>query len=297
MRVEADHVTKRFGDVRALDDVHFTIPAGRRVALIGPNGSGKSTLNRVLMGLVACSGTVRLDGHSPFAERVAIAHRMAYVPQIAPQLAAPVRELLRAVAGVRELRSGGFEAVARRLDLDLAALGARPFRSLSGGMRQKLLIALAFASKASLLVLDEPTGSLDAQARERFFELFEATDAGATVLLCSHRLEEVRPLVDDVLYLNEGRLAWQGPASEFLEACGVASLEVWVDGEAAAAWLRARGFRRTAAGPWLRDVSSAEKMKLLAEIPQALGASLRNLNARDLEHLDLGAAPGRPPHD
>lgn len=297
MRVEADHVTRRFGDVRALDDVDFTIPAGRRVALIGPNGSGKSTLNRVLMGLVACAGSVRLDGHSPFAERVAIAHRMAYVPQIAPQLAAPVRELLRAVAGVRELRPGGFEGVARRLDLDLAALGPRPFRSLSGGMRQKLLIALAFASKASLLVLDEPTGSLDARARERFFELFEATDAGATVLLCSHRLEEVRPLVDTVLYLDEGRLAWQGPASEFLEACGVASLEVWVEGEAASAWLRARGFRRTAAGPWLRSVASAEKMKLVAEIPQALGASLRNLNARDLEHLDLGAAPGRPPHD
>ena len=289
-------MTRRFGDVLALDDVDFEIPAGRRVALIGPNGSGKSTLNRVVMGLVACAGSVRLDGHSPFADRVAVAQRMAYVPQIAPQLAAPVRELLRAVAGVRTLRPGGVEAVARQLDLDLNALGPRPFRSLSGGMRQKLLIALAFASEASLLVLDEPTGSLDAQARERFFELFEAIDAGATVLLCSHRLEEVRPLVDTVLYLNEGRLAWQGPASEFLEACGVASLEVWVEGEAAAAWLRARGFRRTPAGPWLRSVASAEKMKLLAEIPEELGASLRNLNARDLEQLDLGAAPGSRPH-
>lgn len=297
MRVEAEHVTRSFGEVCALADVHFTIPAGRRVALIGPNGSGKSTLNRVLMGLVACAGRVRLDGHSPFAERVAIAHRMAYVPQIAPQLAAPVRELLRAVRGVRELRPGGFEGVARRLDLDLAALGPRPFRSLSGGMRQKLLIALAFASKASLLVLDEPTGSLDAQARERFFELFDATEAGATVLLCSHRLEEVRPLVDDVLFLSEGRLAWQGPAAEFLDACGVASLEVWAEGEAAAAWLLARGFRRTAAGPWQRSVASAEKMKLLVEIPQALGAALRNLNARDLEQLDLGAAPGSRSHD
>ncbi len=296
MRIEAEHVTRRFGEVCALEDVHFTIPTGRRVALVGPNGSGKSTLNRVLMGLVACAGRVRLDGHSPFAERVAIAHRMAYVPQIAPQLAAPVRELLRAVRGVRELRPGGFDGVARRLDLDLAALAPRPFRSLSGGMRQKLLIALAFASKASLLVLDEPTGSLDAQARERFFELFDATEAGATVLLCSHRLEEVRPLVDDVLYLNEGRLAWQGPAAEFLDACGVASLEVWVEGEAAASWLLARGFRRTAAGPWHCSVSSAEKMKLLAEIPQALGAALRNLNARDLEQLDLGAVPGSRPH-
>lgn len=292
MRVDARRLTRRFGRVLALDDVGFTLPAGRRVALIGPNGSGKSTLNRVLMGLIACEGEVRLDGHSPFVDRVAVAQRIAYVPQVAPQLAAPVRELVRAVADVRELPREGFVSVARQLDLDLEALGPRPFRSLSGGMRQKLLIALAFASRASLLVLDEPTGSLDARARERFFELFEATEAGATLLLCSHRLEEVRPLVDDVLYLSEGRLAWQGPASEFLEACGVASLEVWVEGDAAVAWLRARGFRPTAAGPWLRSVTAAEKMKLLAELPRELGASLRNLNARDLENLDLGAAPG-----
>ncbi len=295
MQIEVHGLTRRFGDVLALDEVSFTVPAGRRVALVGPNGSGKSTLNRVLMGLVACSGSVRLDGHSPFRERVAVAHRMAYVPQIAPQLAAPVRDLLRAVAGVRELRRGGFEAVASHLDLDLAALGPRPFRSLSGGMRQKLLITLAFASDASLLVLDEPTGSLDAQARERFFELFEAIDGGSTLLLCSHRLEEVRPLVDDVLYLSEGRLAWQGAAAAFLEACGVASFEVWADGDAAAAWLRARGFRRSAAGPWLRSVPAAEKMKLHAELARELGSSLRNLNVRDLENLDLGAMPdGRP---
>jgi ABC-2 type transport system ATP-binding protein len=290
LRIEASHVSKRFDRVVALDDVSFTIPAGRRVALVGPNGSGKSTLNRVVMGLVASAGALRLDGRDPLRERVALAQRLAYVPQIAPQLAAPVGELVGAVARVRGLSIACVEDAVRALDLDLALLAPRPFRSLSGGTKQKLLIALAFAAPVALLVLDEPTGSLDARARERFFALFQRRSADATLLLCSHRLEEIRPLVDDVLVLNEGRLAWQGPVERFLADCGVAQLEVWADGEAAAAWLADQGFRRTARGPWLRMASAAEKMRLLTSIPVALGPALRNLNARDLEAIEL-------PHD
>jgi ABC-2 type transport system ATP-binding protein len=290
VRIEASRVGKRFDRVVALDDVSFTIPAGRRVALVGPNGSGKSTLNRVVMGLVAASGALRLDGRDPLRERVAIAQRLAYVPQIAPQLAAPVGELVGAVARVRGLPAAAVEDAVRALGLDLALLAPRPFRSLSGGTKQKLLIALAFAAPVALLVLDEPTGSLDAASRERFFALFERRADGATLLLCSHRLEEIRPLVDDVLVLNEGRLAWQGSVDRFLAECGIAQLEVWADGEAAAAWLAGEGFRRTAGGPWLRTASAAEKMRLLAAIPSALGPALRNLNARDLEAIEPSRA-------
>lgn len=286
-------MTKRFGDVLALDDVGFDLEAGRRVALVGPNGSGKSTLNRVLMGLVGCEGEVRLEGRSPFHERVAIARHMAHVPQVAPQLAATVVEVVRAVARVRGFAPPALEGLARNLDLDLRAVGSRPFRSLSGGNKQKLLIALAFASRASLLVLDEPTASLDARGRERFLELFDGLPRGTTVLLCSHRLEEVRPLVDEVLVLEEGRLAWHGSAAAFLEGGSRSQLEVWAEGGSAHAWLRERGFRSMPAGNWILGVDHAEKMKLLALIPLALGGGLRNLNARDLERLDPTAAPPR----
>jgi ABC-2 type transport system ATP-binding protein len=244
------------------------------------------------MGLVSASGALRLDGRDPLRERVAIAQQLAYVPQIAPQLAAPVGELIGAVARVRGLAPAAVEATARALDLDLTRLAPRPFRSLSGGTRQKLLIALAFAAPVALLVLDEPTGSLDSGARERFFALFQHRSADATLVLCSHRLEEIRPLVDDVLVLNEGRLTWQGPVERFLAECGIAQLEVWADGEAASAWLAARGFRRAPGGPWLRTASAAEKLKLLAELPGALGPALRNLNAHDLAAIEPSRAAG-----
>lgn len=295
MRIEARGVRKRFGALCALDGVDLELPAGRRTALVGPNGSGKSTLNRIVMGLLACEGELRLDGRSPFRERVSIARRMAYVPQAAPQLGAPVGELVRTVARVRALDPARILSVARRLELDLAALAPRPFRSLSGGMKQKLLIALAFAADASLLVLDEPTGSLDGHGRERFFELVEELPQEASVILCSHRLEEVRPLVGHVLMLEEGRLSYDGEAARFLDACSVSQLEVAAEGEAAAEWLRVHGFRRTAAGLWLRSVTQAEKLKLLAELAPALGAALRNVNARDLEQLELAVPAAEPP--
>jgi ABC-type multidrug transport system ATPase subunit len=215
MRIELTHVGKWFGDVVALDDVTLDIPAGRRVALIGPNGSGKTTLTRAVMGLIAVTGDIRIDGRPPRAE---LARRLAYVPQVAPQMAATVGELVGAVCSLRRLPRSNVETVARELDLDVRALAARPFRSLSGGMKQKLLIAAALAARPELLVLDEPTASLDARSRARFYALQRELLPGATVLLCSHRVDEIRSLVDHVCALEDGRVAYHGPASDYLEA-------------------------------------------------------------------------------
>jgi ABC-type multidrug transport system ATPase subunit len=291
VRIEARDVAKRFGRLAALDGVSFEIAPRSRLALVGPNGSGKSTLNRILMGLLAHEGRVRLDGCCPFRERVRVARRMAYVPQAAPQLGAPVGEVLAAIATVRGLEPGRIERLARAFDLDLAALAPRPFRALSGGTKQKLLIAVAFAADAALLILDEPTGSLDAHSRERFFELFDAFAPEATLVLCSHRLDEIRPLVDQVLLLHEGRVAHHGPAGEFLERRALSSIDAWAEGEDAAAWLAARGFRKSPSGAWRRLANQAEKLALLAEMSQALGPRLRNVNARDLEAVDVTGEP------
>ena len=294
MRIEMEGVRKRFGAVRALDGVSVSIDAGSRVALVGPNGSGKSTLNRILMGLLACEGRVRIDGRCPFRERVAVARRMAYVPQIAPQLGAPVEEMIGAIARVRGLARDRIARLARELDLDLDAIARRPFRSLSGGMRQKLLIAVAFASGARLLILDEPTGSLDIRARERFFELFESLGPDVTLVLCSHRLDEIRPLVDQVLLLEEGRVAYDGPVRAFLERSALAIVDVWAEGDAAASWLAAHGFKQQTSGMWRCTADPRTKLRLLAELPAALGAQLHDVNARDLEVLDLAPGARRP---
>jgi ABC-2 type transport system ATP-binding protein len=132
-------------------------------------------------------------------------------------LGAPVGELVGALARIRGIPVARVEKLGARLDLDLPSLAGRPFRGLSGGMKQKLLVALALASEPALLILDEPTGSLDARSRERFFGLFEELADDVTVILCSHRLEEVQQLVDHVLVLEEGRLVYDGHASGFLE--------------------------------------------------------------------------------
>ncbi|HTM23197.1 MAG TPA: ABC transporter ATP-binding protein [Kofleriaceae bacterium] len=286
MRIELDHVSKRFAAVTALDDVCVDVPAGRRVALIGPNGSGKSTMTRAIMGLIAHAGAVRLDGRPPFHRRAELAARLAYVPQVAPQMAATVGEIAATVSSLRGLPADQVAGVAAELGLDLARLRRTPFRGLSGGTKQKLLIALALAAGPELLVLDEPTASLDPWARARFAALQRELAPRATVVLCSHRLEEIRALVDHVVALDDGKVVYDGPAVDYLEARVASVLELLVDGEAPA-WLADHGFTAQAGGWWTRSASQAEKMRLLPAAVAALGAGLRNLTVRDLDLVEV----------
>lgn len=286
MRVEIHGLTKRFGAVRALAEVDLTLESGTRTALIGPNGSGKSTLTRVLMGMLAYEGTVALDGLDPLVDRPSLASRIAYVPQIAPRLGAPVREIVTAVAALRCLAPEAIAAPCRALELDLAAVADRPFRNLSGGMRQKLLIALALASRPALLVLDEPTASLDPRARQNFFDLVEALGERPTVILCSHRLEEIRHLVDSVVVLDEGRVRFRGPANEYLRGNAGGRLEILTAGPGPESWLAENGFQRGASGWWARGLRNGERIELLRELTTRFGPELRDVVVRDIETLN-----------
>ena len=287
MQIEIRGLCKRFGAIEVLRDVHCTIPRGRRVALVGPNGSGKSTLNRVLLGLLRYEGEVTIDGVSPRDERLENTRQIAYVPQAAPVLAIAVAPLVSALAGIRGVPVARVAELAGELGLDLARVARQSFRGLSGGTKQKLLLALALAADAKLLVLDEPTGSLDARTRERFFALCEQQLDGATLILCSHRLEEVRHLVDHVLVLESGRLVYDGAADAFLDASSTALVEVRVESEAAASWLAARGFARRSGGWYTRATSRAHKRELVGAIVAELGDAARDLNARDVDRLEL----------
>jgi len=287
VEIELRAVAKRFGKTRALRGVDVRIPAGRKVALIGPNGSGKSTLIRAIMGLLSCEGEVLLDGKAPFEDRIAVARRLAYVPQLPPQLAAPVGELMDTVALTRGIEPARIAAVAARLALDVDTIRGKRFRDLSGGMKQKLLLALAFAADVSLLILDEPTASLDAHARDRFFELVSELPEGVTVLLCSHRLEEMRHLAEHVLALDEGVVAYDGVAGAYLGASAFATLEVCVEDPAHARSLHEMGFRRGAGDWWLRTVSRREKLRALAAVNDGLRGGVIDLVVRDLEAIAM----------
>jgi ABC-type multidrug transport system ATPase subunit len=294
VRIEITNLRKRFGKVLALDDVTLELAAGSRTALIGPNGSGKSTLVRVLMGMLTAEGEVRFDGQPADENRRALARRIAYVPQIAPRLGAPVRDVVRAAAGLRGQSWTSVVAQAAALAIDLDALAKRPFRALSGGQRQKVLAALALASGAELLLLDEPTASMDPRSRSEFFRLVEALPPTLTVLLCSHRLDEIRRLVDHVVVLAEGRVNWQGSAAAYLAEHAEAIVEVHAEGERADAWLQERGFSRGQAGWWSKLLPVTERAGLLRDLGRSLNGQVQDVMARDIERLQPETKEDQP---
>jgi ABC-type multidrug transport system ATPase subunit len=204
--IEIERVSKNFGRVAALREVSLTIARGERVALVGSNGSGKTTLLRALLGLIRVSGRVTIDAVD-VAKRPELALRhVAYVPQIAPPLEAPVREVVAALCSLRGTKPAALAARAEQLGLELAAIERTRFRDLSGGMRQKLLAALALTARADVLVCDEPTANLDAAARAGFFLQLAELEPEAIVILCSHRAEEVHGFVERVVSMRDGRV-------------------------------------------------------------------------------------------
>jgi ABC-type multidrug transport system ATPase subunit len=204
--IEIEHVSKRFGRVQALADVSLQIEPGERVAFVGSNGSGKTTLLRALLGLLRVSGRICIAGHDVArAPELALAH-VAYIPQISPPLDAPVSELVRAYCALRSMTLAGVGEHARALGLDVAAISALRFRDLSGGMKQKLLAALALATACEILVCDEPTANLDADAREGFLRALERRPQSNAVILCSHREQEVRDLANRIVELKDGHV-------------------------------------------------------------------------------------------
>jgi ABC-type multidrug transport system ATPase subunit len=214
--ITAVHVSKSFGPVRALDDVCLQIEPGERVGFVGANGSGKTTLLRAVLGLVRVEGRVLVGGVDVAREPELALKAVAYIPQVAPPIEAPVLEVVRAIAAVRGLDEDAVAARALRLGLALRAVGGTRFRDLSGGMRQKLLAALALATEAQILVCDEPTANLDGAARAAFFEQVAARGRQAITVLCSHRVEEIEQLVDRVVQLDTGRVVRDAPARQVL---------------------------------------------------------------------------------
>lgn len=284
MRIELVGLGKRFGKLTALRGVDLAVPPSAKVALIGPNGSGKTTLIRALLGLVDHTGEVRIDG-AP-VDRRALAPRVAYVPQIAPQLAASCGDLVRAICALRGLAEAEVRAAADRLGLAVDDVARRPFRSLSGGSKQKLLIALALAARPQLVILDEPTASLDAEARGRFFALQRELAGDATLILCSHRLEELRSLVDHVVALDDGRVSYDGDAATYLARRVGTLVELRVAGEPAG-WLADHGFARGAGGWWSRAVDRDAKLAVVPAAIGALGPALVDLVVRDVDLVEL----------
>ena len=207
-------LTKSFKRLKVLDGLDLGIEKGERIALVGSNGAGKTTLIRCLLGEYTFTGEVQLQGLSPRQHRGAVLSRVGFVPQLPPPLKMPVGELLRFSAAVSGTTVGDIEALAGRLGLDVKTFSRQPFVKLSGGQKQKLLIAIALGRKADLLILDEPAANLDPDARHVFFSLLAERAAEATMLISSHRLDEVAALVNRVIELDRGKVVLDDKVSD-----------------------------------------------------------------------------------
>ncbi len=216
--IDVRHVSKSFGAVRALDDVCLHVNAGEHVGFVGTNGSGKTTLLRAMLGLVRVDGRVTIVGTDIAVSPELALRSVAYIPQVAPPIEAPVVDVVRAFAALRRLDVQVVHERAKRLGLDAESIADTRFRDLSGGMKQKLLAALALAAKTEILVCDEPTANLDRRARASFFEQVAERPKESVTILCSHRVEEIERLVARVITLTDGKVESDSPVAVALES-------------------------------------------------------------------------------
>ncbi|MFC5184652.1 ABC transporter ATP-binding protein [Actinomadura harenae] len=213
-----DGLVKRYGAKTAVDGASFGAARGEITALLGPNGAGKTTTIEICEGFRrADSGTVRVLGLDPVADARALKPRVGVMPQSGGVPGtAKAGEFLRLVAAfhTEPLDPG---ALLERLGLTEHA--RTPYRRLSGGQQQRLSLAVALVGRPELVFLDEPTTGLDPQARHATWDLVAGLrDAGVSVVLTTHYMEEAERLADHVVIVDHGRVVAQGSPAELTGA-------------------------------------------------------------------------------
>lgn len=237
--LEVRGLTKRFGAVRALDDVSFTVERGSVVALLGPNGAGKTTALTCILGITDFDGAIEVDGCSVRQKGKDVRARIGYLPQaFALSENDTCRQALRFLADLKGAGRSRVDAVIQ--EAGLWELRDTKTGNLSGGTRQRLALAAALLADPPLLLLDEPTASLDVEARHHFYELLQRQRAaGKTVILSTHVFDRLSELVDRVIVLNRGRLAFEGTMSQLVLQAPAKRYVVNLNGSGPAAFFKA----------------------------------------------------------
>jgi ABC-2 type transport system ATP-binding protein len=226
--IRFQNVAKTFRRARVLDGIDLEIGLGERVALIGSNGAGKTTLIRCLLGEYTHDGLVTIDGLDPRSNRTAVLGAIGFVPQLPPPLKMPVGQLIDFSASLCGTDPKRIHELARRLGLDVDGVASRQFVRLSGGMKQKLLIAIALGRDAKVLVMDEPAANLDPEARKIFFELLAERQDNTTMIISSHRLNEVSTLVNRVVELDLGKVVLDDKVADDVSLAGMLNCRIVV---------------------------------------------------------------------
>jgi ABC-2 type transport system ATP-binding protein len=218
--IQVDRLTKRYGDVLAVDDIGFEVPAGATIGLLGGNGAGKTTTIAMLLGLlVPTSGRITVLGHDMAKDRFAALARMNFSsPYVALPQRLTVLENMRVYGHLYNVThmEQRIESLAR--ELDLGGILNRPAGQLSAGQKTRVALAKALINQPELLLLDEPTASLDPDTGDMVRSWLERyqTESGCTILLASHNMAEVERLCSHVIMLKRGRVVDRGTPDELL---------------------------------------------------------------------------------
>jgi ABC-2 type transport system ATP-binding protein len=226
--IEVSHLTRSFGELKAVDDVSFSVASGECVGFLGPNGAGKTTTMRTIAGIFPpTSGTVKVAGHDVVRESDAARRRLGYFPEHAPfypELA--VEEYLAFVARAKRLpRAARADAVRRALAAcDLGGVRRRLVGALSKGFRQRVGLAQALLGDPEVLILDEPTSGLDPAQKREITDLVRSLRGRCTVLFSSHILPEVAQVAQRVVIIDRGRVVAEDSAAALAHRVGGAAL-------------------------------------------------------------------------
>jgi len=222
-------LTKRYGATLAVDGIGFGVAAGATVGLLGGNGAGKTTTIAMLLGLlIPTSGSIRILGHDMATDRFAALARMNFSsPYVALPHRLTVRENLVVYGHLYNVRHTDRRIAELARELDLGELLDRPAGELSAGQKTRVALAKSLINRPEVLLLDEPTASLDPDTGDLvrgWLEQYRA-ETGCAILLASHNMAEVERLCTEVLVMKRGRIVDRGSPGELLQRYGRDDLE------------------------------------------------------------------------
>ncbi len=222
--IEVSHVSRNFGDFRAVNDVSFSIPTGQIVGLLGPNGAGKTTTMRMITGFLApTSGSVKIDGIDVCENPVEAKKKIGYMPESAPLYGEMiVEDYLRYIAEVYE-QNPEEKVPALCKECGLKEVMSKNISELSRGNRQRVALAHALMNDPEILILDEPTSGLDPNQVEDVRDIIREIGKTRTVIVSTHILSEVETICSRAIIISGGKLVADSSIEELKNSIGSSS--------------------------------------------------------------------------
>ena len=255
--ISTQELSKAFGEVHALKSLDLRVPQKSIFAFLGPNGAGKTTTIKLLLGLLKpTSGSGQILGMDIVRDSVDIRANIGYLPQDARFYEhMTARQTLEYTA--RFFYAGPQSEIDKRVNEMIELVGLegkadRPIKGFSGGERQRLGIAQAEINYPDLLILDEPAASLDPQGRRDVLEVMSRIRKYATIFYCTHILDDVQKVSDQVAIVNQGELVTQAPIQELLAGTGDAIYSVTLKGDIQSA------YTQITQQPWVSGIESSQ---------------------------------------